>query len=70
MFVSFWRVTACLCWVFALCPSAFSSANQEATTIAIVDVSVIPMDTERKLEHQTVIIREAKSAESVHIQQN
>ena len=60
MSVVFWQVIVCLLWVFSLSPSALSTANVNGSPIAIVDVSVIPMDTQRKLEHQTVIIREGK----------
>src|ERR1700733_2372189 len=36
------------------------SASKSHQTVAILDVAVIPMDTERILEHQTVIIQDAK----------
>src|SRR5437870_854488 len=39
-------------------PGFASPKSQQ--TLAIVDVAVVPMDTERILEHQTVIIQGAK----------
>ena len=46
-----------------LASAACASAQAPASTIAITNVSVIPMDTERVLEHQTVIIRDGLIAE-------
>ena len=37
-------------------------ALAQTRAIAIVDVTVIPMDAERVLEHQTVLIRDGKIA--------
>ena len=37
-------------------------AAQRSSTVAIVDVNVVPMDTERVLERQTVIVRDGQIA--------
>ena len=46
-------------WHSAAIIAVLSSAipSQNAPDIAFLDVSVVPMDAERVLEHQTVIVR-------------
>jgi hypothetical protein len=41
-----WTILAALCWLRAMA----------AETTAFVDVSVLPMDAERVLEHRTVLV--------------
>lgn len=57
-------VAFCLLSECLLSPFQPAAAKPQARkTLAIVDVSVIPMDTERTLRHQTVIIRDGKISE-------
>lgn len=39
------------------------SAQPKSTTLALVDVTVIPMDRERVIEHQTIIVRDGMIAQ-------
>jgi imidazolonepropionase-like amidohydrolase len=45
-------------WIFLLFVLLFSVSSAYSATVAFVDVNVIPMDKERVLPHQTVIVRD------------
>jgi imidazolonepropionase-like amidohydrolase len=49
--------TAIVTTVLSLSPASAVSAQQPSETTAFVDVSVIPLDRNRTLEHQTVVVR-------------
>jgi imidazolonepropionase-like amidohydrolase len=51
------KVIAMSVFVASVVQSASSAMAQEGDTIALVGVNVIPMDTERVLENQTVVVK-------------
>ncbi|HEU4506749.1 MAG TPA: amidohydrolase family protein, partial [Pyrinomonadaceae bacterium] len=59
------KLALLLILVFALSVSA--QTNQPSRTVAFIDVNVIPMDKERLLQHQTVIVRNGVIAEIGHV---
>lgn len=66
MFPSRVLTAACLILVIAFLPAAVCgerTQNPQSQTVAFVDVNVVPMDEERVLTAQTVIVRDGRIAE-------